>query len=206
MGLEHYFHRYGRATFTLFLINVAVYIIEALLSGGNFLSIKGGVLALLGQLNYAVLHYGYWWQLFTAMFVHVNIIHIFFNMYFLLTMGRQLEGVLGSKRVVLTYIVSGLTGNVLTLFLMPPMTLSAGASGALFGIVGALITISGVVGGNMQGALMNAFFLFLINSVLPKVNAFAHLGGLVAGISIGYYYGKVIRRKLMWQYAYGDYW
>ncbi|BAD84975.1 integral membrane protein Rhomboid homolog [Thermococcus kodakarensis KOD1] len=206
MSLEHYFHRYGRATFTLFLINVAVYVVEAVLSGGNFLSIRGSVLALLGQWNYAVLNYGYWWQLFTAMFVHVNIIHIFFNMYFLLTMGRQLERVLGPRRVVMTYIVSGLVGNVLTLFLKPPMTVSAGASGALFGIVGALITISGVVGGNMQAAMMNAFFLFLINSVLPGVNAYAHLGGLLAGIAIGYYYGKVIRRRLTWQYAYGDYW
>jgi len=200
MSLKGYFHRYGRATFTLFLINVAVYVIEALLSGGNFLSIKGGVLAFLGQWNYAVLHYGYWWQLFTAMFVHVNIIHILFNMYFLLTMGRQLERVLGPGRLVLTYIVSGLVGNVLTLLLMPPMTVSAGASGALFGIVGALITISGVVGGNIQGAILNAFFLFLINSALPGVNAYAHLGGLLAGIAIGYYYGRIIRRRILETY------
>ncbi|WP_456367879.1 rhomboid family intramembrane serine protease [Thermococcus sp.] len=200
MSLEKYFYRYGKATFTLFLVNVFVYVIEAVLSGGNFLSINGGVLAFLGQWNYAVLHYGYWWQLFTAMFVHVNIIHVSFNMYFLLTMGRELERILGPKRVVLTYIISGLTGNILTLYLMPPMTVSAGASGALFGIAGALITIGGVVGGNVQAALMNALFLFLINSFLPGVNAFAHLGGLIAGIAVGYYYGKIIRRKLMLGY------
>ncbi|WP_367883364.1 rhomboid family intramembrane serine protease [Thermococcus peptonophilus] len=209
MSLERYFHRYGRATFTLFLINVAVYVVEALLSGGNFLSIKGGVLAFLGQWNYAVLNYGYWWQLFTAMFVHVNIIHIFFNMYFLLTMGRQLERVLGPKRVVLTYIVSGLVGNVLTLFLMPPpMTISAGASGALFGIVGALITISGVVGGNMQGG-PDERLLPVPNKQRPSWGGQCirpPWGGLLAGIAIGYYYGKVIKRRLTWQYAYGDYW
>ncbi|CAI1493304.1 MULTISPECIES: rhomboid family intramembrane serine protease [Thermococcus] len=204
MSLERYFHRYGKATFTLFLINVAVYVVEAILSR-NPISISGNVLATLGQWNYAVLHLGAWWQPFTAMFVHVNIIHIFFNTYFLLVMGSQLERILGPKRVAMIYIVSGLAGNLLTLFLMPPNVVSAGASGALFGIAGALITITGVVGGNMQGALMNAFVLFLINSFLPRVNAYAHLGGLLAGILIGYYYGKVIKRKLTWAYAYDYY-
>ncbi|WP_456422761.1 rhomboid family intramembrane serine protease [Thermococcus sp.] len=200
MSLEKYFVRYGRATFTLFLINVAVYVVEAILSR-NPISISGKVLATLGQWNYAVLN-GAWWQPFTAMFVHVNIIHIFFNTYFLLVMGSQLERILGPKRVVLTYIISGLAGNLLTLLFLPPYTVSAGASGALFGIAGALITITGVVGGNMQMAIVNALVLFLINSFLPGVNAYAHLGGLIAGMLIGYYYGRVIRRKLAWAYVY----
>ncbi|ASI98957.1 rhomboid family intramembrane serine protease [Thermococcus celer] len=202
MSLERYFHRYGKATFTLFLINVAVYTVESILSLNPF-AISGWVLKLLGQWNYAVLHYGWWWQPFTAMFVHVGILHIGFNMYFLLVMGRQLEGIIGPKRLVLVYLVSGLAGNLLTL-LMSPMVVSAGASGALFGIAGALILITGVVGGNIQGALMNAFVLFLINSLLPGVNALAHLGGLLVGMAMGYYYGKRIRRHLMARmYGYG---
>lgn len=202
MSLERYFHRYGKATFTLFLINVAVYTVESILSLNPF-AISDWVLKLLGQWNYAVLHYGWWWQPFTAMFVHVGILHIGFNMYFLLVMGRQLEGIIGPKRLVLVYLVSGLAGNLLTL-LMSPMVVSAGASGALFGIAGALILITGVVGGNIQGALMNAFVLFLINSLLPGVNALAHLGGLLVGMAMGYYYGKRIRRHLMARmYGYG---
>ncbi len=158
MSLERYFHRYGKATFTLFLINVAVYTVESILSLNPPFAISGWVLKLLGQWNYAVLHYGWWWQPFTAMFVHVGgILHIGFNMYFLLVMGgRQLEGIIGPKRLVLVYLVSGLAGNLLTLLMSPPMVVSAGASGALFGIAGALILITGVVGGNIQGALMNA--------------------------------------------------
>jgi rhomboid protease GluP len=200
MSLKWYFHRYGRATFTLFLINIAVYTLEAILSR-NPVSISGWVLQLLGQWNYAVWH-GAWWQPFTAMFVHVNIIHIFFNMYFLLVMGRQLERVLGPKRLTVVYLVSGLTGNLLSLVLLPPYVVSAGASGALFGVAGALIVINGVVGGNIQGAIINAFVLFLINSLLPGVNAYAHLGGLIAGMLFGYYYGKLIRRRLAIAYAY----
>ena len=202
MSLERYFHRYGKATFSLFLINVSIYLIESIMSG-NPISISIEVLARLGQWNYAVLN-GWWWQLFTAMFVHVGILHIGFNMYFLLMMGRQLEGILGSKRLVMVYLVSGLVGNLLTLFLLPPNSISAGASGALFGIVGTLIVITGVIGGNMQMALVNAFVLFLINSLLPGVNAYAHLGGLVTGMLIGYYYGKRIKRHLMAiSYGYG---
>jgi rhomboid protease GluP len=202
MSLEQYFHRYGKATFALFLINVAVYVVESILSKNPFW-ISDRVLGILGQWNYAVMHLSAWWQPFTAMFVHVNIIHIGFNTYFLLIMGSQLERILGPKRVVMIYIISGLAGNLLTLLVLPPYTVSAGASGALFGIAGALITIAGVVGGNIQMALVNAFILFLINSFLPGVNVYAHLGGLITGMLIGYYYGRVIKRKLAWAYVQG---
>ncbi|WP_297498608.1 rhomboid family intramembrane serine protease [Thermococcus sp.] len=200
MNLERYFYRYGEATFTLFLINSGVYTIEAILSRNPFW-ISDRVLAFLGQWNYAVTH-GAWWQLFTAMFVHVSIIHIGFNMYFLLVLGSQLERILGPKRLALTYILSGLAGNLLTLAVMSPYVISAGASGAIFGIAGALITINGVIGRNMQGAIINAFILFILNSILPGVNAYAHLGGLLMGMLIGYYYGQRIRRRLSWAYGY----
>jgi len=202
MNLKTFTMRYGRATTLLLAINLAVYTIEAILSRNPF-SINIEVLARFGQWNYAVLH-GWWWQLFTAMFVHVSILHIGFNMYFLVVMGSQLESILGGRRLIGVYLLSGLAGNLLSLVLLPPNTISAGASGALFGIVGTLIVISGMVGGNMQAALLNAAFLFLINSIFPGVNAFAHLGGLLTGMAIGYYYGKKIKGRLMaMQYGYG---
>jgi len=182
----------GRVTEGLMILNILFYIVETLLNGGNFLSIGTGVLIRLGQVNYLVLH-GYWWQLLTSMFVHVNLIHIALNMYFFYILGRQLETLVGGKVVVVTYLLSGLTGNVLSLFLLPPYTISAGASGAIFGIAGALIMIGGLVTGNVQNALVNAFVLFLVNSWMPMVNAFAHLGGLLAGLTIGYLYGRKLR-------------
>ncbi len=187
--------KYGPMTEVLVAINVAVYIFEAVLSG-SFISININVLAFLGQWNYAVLHLGRWWQLFTAMFVHVGILHIAFNMYFLFIIGSQFERLFGGKWLLGTYLLSGLVGNLLTLFIFPPNSLSAGASGAIFGIVGAVIITSGIIGGNMQAALVNAFFLFLINSILPGVNVYAHLGGLLAGIAIGYWKGNELKRRL----------
>ncbi|ACJ16532.1 integral membrane protein [Thermococcus onnurineus NA1] len=187
--------KYGKVTTALFVINVVVYIFEAILSG-NPIDISIEVLARIGQWNYAVLN-GAWWQLFTAMFVHVGILHIVFNMYFLLMLGSQLERLFGGRVLVFTYLAAGLVGNLVTLFLLPPNSISAGASGALFGIVGVLIMVSGILGGNIQSVFVNAFILFLINSMFPGVNAYAHLGGLITGILLGLHYGKKLKKKLV---------
>jgi len=87
-------------------------------------------------------------------------------------------------------------GNLLTLLFLPPYTISAGASGAVFGVVGVLIMATGIMGGNMASAILNAFILFAINSVFPGVNAYAHLGGLLTGSVIGLYKGKELKRKM----------
>ncbi|NJD99810.1 rhomboid family intramembrane serine protease [Thermococcus sp. LS1] len=195
MDLEGFMMKYGKVTTALFAINVAVYIFEAVLSG-NPVDISIEVLARIGQWNYAVLN-GAWWQLFTAMFVHVGILHIVFNMYFLLMLGSQLERLFGGRVLVFTYLTAGLVGNLVTLFLLPLNSVSAGASGALFGMVGLLIMTAGIIGGDIVKALANAFVLFLINSLFPGVNAYAHLGGLITGILLGLHYGKKLKKKLM---------
>ncbi|WP_461862773.1 rhomboid family intramembrane serine protease [Thermococcus sp.] len=194
--------RHGRLTLVLVALNVAVYLFEAFLSG-NLIWINTAVLATLGQVNYYVLN-GAWWQLITAMFVHVGLIHIAFNMFFLYQLGSQLENIFGWRILLLTYFLSGLTGNLLTLFFLPPYTISAGASGALFGVVGVLIMATGILGGNIASAVLNAFILFAINSIFPGVNAYAHLGGLLTGSVIGLYKGRELKRR-MFERIYGDY-
>ncbi len=194
--------RHGRLTLVLVALNVAVYLFEAFLSG-NLIWINTAVLATLGQVNYYVLN-GAWWQLITAMFVHVGLIHIAFNMFFLYQLGSQLENIFGWRILLLTYFLSGLTGNLLTLFFLPPYTISAGASGALFGVVGVLIMATGILGGNMASAILNAFILFAINSIFPGVNAYAHLGGLLTGSVIGLYKGRELKRR-MFERIYEDY-
>ncbi len=194
--------RHGRLTLVLVALNVAVYLFEAFLSG-NLIWINTAVLATLGQVNYYVLN-GAWWQLITAMFVHVGLIHIAFNMFFLYQLGSQLENIFGWRILLLTYFLSGLTGNLLTLFFLPPYTISAGASGALFGVVGVLIMATGILGGNMASAVLNAFILFAINSIFPGVNAYAHLGGLLTGSVIGLYKGRELKRR-MFERIYEDY-
>ncbi len=187
--------KHGKVTIALVALNIMMYFIEAILSR-NIIWISTNVLALLGQVNYYVIH-GAWWQLITAMFVHVGLLHIALNMFFLYQLGSQLENLFGGKVLLITYLLSGLMGNLLTLLFLPPYTISAGASGAVFGVVGVLIMATGIMGGNMASAILNAFILFAINSVFPGVNAYAHLGGLLTGSVIGLYKGKELKRKML---------
>lgn len=160
-----------------------VYVYTAVVSG-NFLIINDDVLYWLGQDNAFVMNGGYW-QLFTSMFVHVNLLHLFGNMVFLLIFGIRAEDLFSTKEFFAIYFASGLLGNLLTL-LMAPFIVSAGASGAIFGIFGAcVIYLRKTFGESIVGALIFSFFLLML-SMSAGVNIIAHFGGLVAGLIIGY--------------------
>ncbi|RLF87591.1 rhomboid family intramembrane serine protease [Thermococci archaeon] len=151
----------------------------------------------LAQINLLVLYRGEWWRLITAIFIHMGFIHFALNAFWLFYLGIDLEGVIGTKRFLIVFFISALVGNVLSLFTLPLDVASGGASGGLFGIVGASLAIEGVLRRNMSKALMNALFLFLINSIFPGVNIIAHFGGLAAGLILGYTYGKWLKKRLM---------
>ena len=186
-------------TFILVAVNVAVYIYTSLV-GNNFIHTSSSVLAIYGQYNYAVLHYDWWWQLITSMFVHVNIIHISSNMFFLLIFGLRAEELFTDTEYCLVYLMSGLAGNILSL-LWPPLTVSAGASGAIFGLFGAVIIyMRKMVERSIVSALVFVF-MFLIITMSTSTNIFAHFGGLVAGLGIGYYLAK--SRKVYLAYRMG---
>jgi len=169
-------------------INIIVYIICGFI-GGSIVEINTEVLALIGQFNIYVLEYGFWWQLITAIFVHVNIIHLLFNTFWIYILGCRVEKIFGKIPYLTVYFLSGLFGNILTLLILPPLTISAGASGAIFGIFGALIMFEGVRGRGVFVALIYAFLIFMMN-VGFGINIVAHLGGLIVGLIIGYVYGK----------------
>jgi len=175
-------------TFVLVVVNIAVYIYTSLI-GDNFFYTAEKVLVIYGQYGYAVFHYGWWWQLITSMFVHVNIAHIAGNMFFLLIFGLRAEGLFTDTEYYVVYLASGLAGNLLSL-LLPPFTVSAGASGAIFGLFGAVIIyLRKVVGQSIVGALVFAFVFFMM-SISTNTNILAHLGGLFVGLSIGYWLAK----------------
>jgi rhomboid protease GluP len=148
-------------TFTLITVNVIVY-------------------------AYTYVVQGEVWRLFTAMFIHADIVHLFGNMFFLFIFGLRAEEMFDMKEYMLIYFLSGLAGGFLTLMLWPLDTLSVGASGAIFGMVGATIIYARrSIGQSIITALLYAFFLFFLN-LGGNVNYLAHLGGLVVGLLIGY--------------------
>lgn len=170
-------------TFILIAANVAVYAYTCLLSGST--NTSDVITMNYGQYNQAVLN-GQVWRLFTAMFIHADITHIVGNMLFLFIFGLRAEKMFDLKEYFGIYFLSGLTGGLLTL-LMGPNTVSIGASGAIFGIIGAsIIYPSRAIGHSIITALLFSFFLLIINSLSPDVNVFAHLGGLLVGLLAGY--------------------
>jgi len=170
-------------TYVLITVNVAVYACTSILSGS--LTTSPYYIAALGQVNANVWN-GEAWRLITAIFVHADILHIFGNMFFLLIFGLRAEDMFDVKEYLLIYFLSGLSGGLLTLALWPPNTVSVGASGAIFGVLGAtLIFARQSIRQSIVGALIYALFFFVIN-LGPDVNYLAHLGGLATGLLIGY--------------------
>lgn len=189
-------------TAILIATNMAIYAYTSII-GGNPIITDYDTILKYGQVNAFVLFRGAWYQLFTALFIHVNIAHIAGNMFFFAIFGLRAEEMFDLKQYLAVYFLSGLAGNLLTLAFGPTFPPSAGASGAIFGVFGAtIIYIRRAVGQSIVGALVVAFFLLLINSG-PGVNNFAHLGGLVVGLLIGYAAAAATKRpKTDYQYSY----
>lgn len=172
----------------MILANLLVYAYTSIESG-NFLFTKDRVLMLYGQYNLRVIVQDWYWQLFTSMFVHVHLLHLVLNMFFLLIFGLRAEELFKGREFLFIYLASGLAGNMLTL-LLSLLTVSAGASGAIFGVFGAsAIYIRKVFNMPVFTALIYSL-LFLMLSVSEGVNLFAHLGGLAAGLVMGYLFAK----------------
>ena len=173
-----------KPTYILIAVNIAVYAYTSW-AGGNFLETSWDMIIQYGQVNLLVLN-GWWWQLFTSMFVHASLMHLAGNILFLLIFGLRSEEMFALPEYLSIYILGGLAGNLLSLVFLPLEVPSAGASGAIFAMFGAAtIYARRAVGQSIISALIYGFFLLLL-STGPNVNNLAHIGGLVAGLLIGY--------------------
>ena len=171
-------------TYIIIALNMIIYTYTSVI-GGDFIITNEDFIWTYGQVNLFVLN-GWYWQLFTAMFIHATIIHLLGNMFFLLIFGLRAEEMFSIQEYLLIYFLGGLAGNLLSLVYGPFAPPSVGASGAIFGMFGACaIYIRRTIGQSIITALMYAFFLFMIN-IGPGVNFLAHLGGLAVGLLIGY--------------------
>jgi membrane associated rhomboid family serine protease len=144
--------------------------------GGDLLSLNYDVALPLTQVNEAVRH-GALWMLFTAMFVHANPSHLGGNVLFLLIFGTSLEEQVTTRKWLVTYLTSGLVGNIAFLFLGGD-AIGVGASGAIWGLLAAAGGIRGLVG----------MVLFLGLNMFAGGGFLAHAGGLVAGLVLRRFY------------------
>ncbi len=182
-------------TYVLVAANIAVYVLTSILSG-SFLFIDRAVLTLFGQTNFLVMS-GWYWQLFTSMFVHADLLHLFGNMLFLIVFGLRAEELFSDAIYLTVYFASGLFGNIFSLLWGPNSPPSVGASGAIFGLFGACVVYLGrAFGRSITAALIYSFYLLLWTTGVG-VNVLAHFGGLAAGLLIGYILAT--RRKLRFE-------
>lgn len=128
---------------------------------------------------------GAWWQLVTSMFTHVDVVHIGFNMLALWVLGPQLEAALGRVRFLAVYLLSGLGGSALVYLLASQYSATLGASGAVFGLMGALLVLALKVRGDVQSLLV----WIGINAVITVIGRGAiswqgHLGGFLGGLAL----------------------
>jgi len=143
------------------------------------------------------------WTIVTSLFLHGGIGHILANMITLYFLGRYVCALVGEKRFLIVYFIGGILGNIFYIFLAPPLSIVIGASGAVFA-VGGVLTV-------MRPRLRVLVFPipiplplwvavvagFLLISFFPNVAWQAHLGGLVFGLAIGYFFRK--RSSLFFQ-------
>jgi membrane associated rhomboid family serine protease len=168
------------ATYVLIAINVIAYLIEIGSGGGGFSGV-GSIGIDFGLFGPSVAE-GEVYRLVTSGFLHASIIHIGFNMFLLLFLGRLLEPALGTPRFLALYFASLLAGSFGALIL-DPNVLTIGASGAVFGLAGAVFIIAR--GRGMDALAGEIGFLILFNLILgfvvPRISVGGHIGGLIGG-------------------------
>jgi len=184
------------ATIALLAINVAIFIIMVA-SGISWISPRTDQVLRWGADYGPYTLSGQYWRLITSMFLHFGIIHIFGNMWCLWSLGQLAEKLIDSVSLLGLYLVTGIGASLLSLS-WDPMRVSAGASGAIFGISGALISV--LYFGNLGlqpasvrkllGYVVRFAFLNLLFGLQGHIDNMAHLGGLVTGLAAGFFLAR----------------
>lgn len=154
-----------------------------MLNGG---STNGEVLLRFGALYNVEPYASEAWRYVSAMFLHIGIEHWLFNTFALFVFAPPLEKIMGKIRYAALYMVSGIAGNIVSEFIGTDVHLSAGASGAIFGIYGAFIFMAlyrkGLLDQQSRTTITTILVIGLIYSFMPHVNLYAHVGGFVGGM------------------------
>lgn len=127
---------------------------------------------------------GDWWRLITATFMHGSLIHLGFNMLALWILGTQIESFIGSKKFLILYFSSAIGGSLFSFYFSPPATFSIGASGAVFGLMGAFVVIGKKVNADVSQIMVLLFINLVLGFTVSGIDWRAHLGGLITGIIV----------------------
>ncbi len=173
-------------------INILVFIVM-LISGVHFLLPENQDLISWGANFRPLTLEGQWWRLFTSCFVHIGVVHLLLNMYALLYAGLLLESYLGRTRFLAAYLISGIAASVTSLW-WHDLTISAGASGAIFGMYGVLLALltTDLPDKSFRTSQLISIAVFVGYNILYGlrfnigIDNAAHIGGLLSGLVVGY--------------------
>lgn len=173
-----------KVTYTIIILNILVYLIE-IIKSRNLIDINIYTLIQMGAKINILINRGEIYRLITSTFLHGGIMHILFNMSALNIIGKEVEYIYGSKKYILIYILSALSGSLFS-YLFNPNSVSVGASGAIFGLLGAML-VFGLKEKNKIGKqyVKNILETLAINVIIgitiSNIDNYAHLGGLIMG-------------------------
>ncbi|RBY88823.1 rhomboid family intramembrane serine protease [Blastococcus sp. TF02A-26] len=177
--------RWGVVTLTLIAVNVVLFVATAVsagIAGENPLDNQRSPLFADLQLAPVLVQvFGEDWRLLTSAFLHIGITHLAFNMLALLLFGAELERTLGRWRYLAVYLLSALGGSVAIQLFGDPRVAVAGASGAIWGLMGAFAVLALTQRGDVRGIMTLLAINLLVSVLIPGISLLGHLGGLVAG-------------------------
>jgi rhomboid protease GluP len=186
---------WASATNIIIAVNVAVFILMAGFLGAGWFDPVMEPYMRYGANNGAATTDGQWWRLITSMFMHYGLLHLGFNMWALYQSGHLVEKLQGRALYVLCYLGSGLGSGFLSLFVHGDKVWSAGASGAIFGVYGALLGYmlrerqalpGAVVRPLMRSTLTFAGYNLVYGAINPGIDNAAHIGGVLTGLLLGW--------------------
>ena len=171
-------------------INIIVFILMVI-SGAGFLQPDNESLIKWGANFRPITLDGQWWRLITNFFVHIGVMHLLLNMYALLFIGLLLEPYLGKARFVAAYFLTGIIASLTSLYLHD-LTISAGASGAIFGMYGVFLAMltTNFIEKSQRKPLLISIGIFVAYNLMygmkGGIDNAAHIGGLISGLIMGY--------------------
>ena len=173
-----------RSTASQLLKRSAIYSLIAIICGAYLLQMLVPSL----EFNLALPNLDYlkatneWYRLFTVALVHAGLLHLGFNMYALMVLGNPLEAAFGKNKLLIIFFFSLLTGSLTSAYFASPSSYSVGASGAVFGLFGAMVIVGNRIGADVRSIYIIIGVNLAIGFALGGVDWKAHLGGLVGGL------------------------
>lgn len=193
----------GKPFFTYLLLVVNIFMFILLEFNGGSKSI-GTLIEFGAKYNFAIIEYGEWWRIISSMFLHIGFVHLLMNMLAVYYLGIAVERIFGSWRFILIYFLAGIGGGLASFAFSA--NISAGASGALFGLFGALLFF-GLIHKKVFFQTMGKSLLIIIGIniafgfFVPQVDISAHLGGLIAGFVASAMFHLPQKKKRSVQYS-----